>query len=92
MSFASLEAAIDALAANRGIAIEEKHWRRDEAAKSLHALGVLPKDLSELHRSLNETRKGVFYDGEDPDFDDISMDDVLADIEGAVAAAEAQVQ
>ncbi|MGH2970343.1 MAG: hypothetical protein ACRDK0_14970 [Solirubrobacteraceae bacterium] len=36
--FASLEAAIDALAAVRGIAIDEKHWKRAEAARSLHAV------------------------------------------------------
>lgn len=35
-AFASLEAAIDALAATRGIEIDEKHWKRAAAAKSLH--------------------------------------------------------
>lgn len=89
-SFASLEAAIDALAETRGIAIDRKHWKRAEAAKSLHAQGALPQDLSELHRTLNEARKGVFYEGEEPDFGDISIDDVLADVEDAVAAAEAE--
>ena len=54
--FASLEAAIDALAAARGIAIDEKHWKRAEAATRLHATGVLSKDLADLHRSLNEAR------------------------------------
>jgi hypothetical protein len=57
-AFASLEAAIDALAEARGIEIDEKHWKRAEAAKSLHAQGVLPKDLSQLHKRLNEARKG----------------------------------
>lgn len=88
-SFASLEAALDALAAARGIAIDEKHWKRTEAARGLHATGVLPKDLSVLHRSLNEARKAVFYDGEDPDLGDVSIEDVLSDVEDAVVAAEA---
>ena len=88
--FASLEAAIDALAAARGIAIDEKHWKRTEAARSLHATGVLPKDLSDLHRSLNEARKAVFYDGEDPDLGEVSIEDVLSDVEDAVVAAEAE--
>ncbi|MBK5219212.1 MAG: hypothetical protein JJE35_05430 [Thermoleophilia bacterium] len=55
-SFASLEAAIDALAEEQGIAIDEKHWRRSEAATQLNEKGVLPKDLSGLHRLLEEER------------------------------------
>ncbi len=88
--FASLEAAIDAIAAARGIAIDEKHWKRTEAARRLHAAGVLPKNLSDLHRSLNEARKAVFYDGEDPDLGEASLEEVLSDVEDAVVAAEAE--
>jgi len=32
----------------------------------------------------------VFYDGEDPDLGEISVEDVLSDIEDAVLAAEAE--
>jgi hypothetical protein len=85
-----LEAAIDALAAARGIAIDERHWKRTEAARRPHATGVLPKDLSDLHRSLNEARKAVFSDGEDPELGEGSIEDVLSDVEDAVVAAEAE--
>lgn len=88
-AFASLEAAIDALAETREIEIDEKHWKRTAAAKSLHADGVLSKDLSGLHQTLNEARKGVFYAGEEPDLGALSIEDVLADVEDAVTAAEA---
>ena len=91
-SFASLEAAIDALAEARGIAIDEKHWRRTEAATQLHKDGVLPKDLSDLHRLLNEERKAMFYEGEDPELGDLSIEDVLAEIETAVEIAEAEAK
>ncbi len=37
--FASLEAAIDALAAARGMASDEKHWKRTQAASSLSCDG-----------------------------------------------------
>jgi hypothetical protein len=87
-SFASLEAAIDALAEEHDIAIDEKHWRRSEAATELHGKGVLPKDLADLHRLLNEERKGMFYEGEDPDLGDLSMEDVLNEVETAVEIAE----
>lgn len=91
-SFASLEAAIDALAAQHGIAIDEKHWRRSEAATELSEKGVLAKDLSGLHRLLNEERKAMFYEGEDPELGDLSMEDVLGEIETAVEIAEAEAK
>lgn len=91
-SFASLEAAIDALAKKHGIEIEAKHWRRAEAARELHEKGVLPQDLSDLHRLLNEERKGMFYEGEDPELGDLSMADVLSEIETAVEVAEAEAK
>jgi uncharacterized protein YutE (UPF0331/DUF86 family) len=87
-AFAALEAAIDALAEPQGIAIDEKHWKRTEAAKELHERGVLPKDLSELHRELNHLRKGVFYEGDDLDADEIAIEDTLVEIDRAVAIAE----
>lgn len=87
-AFASLEAAIDALAEPHGIAIDEKHWKRTAAAGELHERGVLPKDLSELHQDLNHLRKGVFYEGDDLDADEIEIEDTLADIGEAVAIAE----
>jgi uncharacterized protein YutE (UPF0331/DUF86 family) len=87
-AFAALEAAIDALAEPQGIVIDEKHWKRTAAAKELHQRGVVPKDLSELHQELNHLRKGVFYEGEDLDADEIEIENTLADIEQAVAVAE----
>jgi hypothetical protein len=79
-----------ALAEKHGIEIEAKHWRRAEAATTLHEKGVLPKDLSDLHGLLNEERKGMFYEGEDPDLGDRSMEDVLTEVETAVEVAEAE--
>ncbi|CAN5460572.1 hypothetical protein BH20ACT18_BH20ACT18_06670 [soil metagenome] len=64
--------------------------KRTEAARSLHTIGVLPKDLSGLHQSLNEARKAVFYDGEEPDLGETSIEDVLSQIEDAVVVAEAE--
>lgn len=87
-SFASLEAAIDALAEQNGIATDQKHWKRTEAAEKLHADGVVPHDLSELHSLLNEERKSVFYEGEEPDLGDWSMKDVLIAVEELVEVAE----
>lgn len=89
-SFASLEAAIDALAAKHGIAIEEQHWRRRDAARALKAMGILPNDLSSLHQRLNDERKAMFYEGEEPELGELSIDDVLSDVETAIEIAEAE--
>lgn len=91
-SFASLEAAIDALAEKHGIPIEEKHWKRSEAAATLHQKNVVPEDLSTLHELLNEERKGMFYEGEDPDLGELTIEDVLTDIETMVEVAEAEAK
>lgn len=91
-SFASLEAAIDALAAKHGISIEEQHWRRRDAAHELRVKGVLPRDLSALHQLLNEERKAMFYEGEDPELGELSIEDVLSEVEAAVKIAEADTE
>jgi DNA-binding transcriptional LysR family regulator len=90
--FASLEAAIDALAAGEGIAIEEKHWKRSEAAAELHRREVLPSDLSGLHKELNVLRKAIFYDGEELESEGFSVEDALVEIETAVEIAEAKAR
>jgi len=87
-AFAALEAAIDALAEPRGIEIDEKHWKRTEAATRLHEDGVLPEDLAGLHRELNQLRKAVFYEGDELTADDISIEDAIAQVETAVDIAE----
>lgn len=91
-SFASLEAAIDALAAKHGIRIDEQHWRRRDAAHELMLKGVLPRDLSDLHQLLNEERKAMFYEGEDPELGEVSIEDVLSEVETAVTIAEAEAK
>lgn len=51
---------------------------------------MLPKDLSELHQLLNEERKAMFYEGEDPDLGELSIQDVLVEVETAVRMAESE--
>jgi hypothetical protein len=87
-SFASLEAAIDAVAEAHGIATSNSHWRRSQAATELTGKGVLPKDLAPLHQLLNEERKAVFYEGEDPDLGELSIEEVLEDLLIVVEIAE----
>jgi len=86
-AFASLEAAIDALAAEEGLMIDQQHWKRTDAAKELHARGVLSADFSGLHRELNFLRKAIFYDGEELETDGFSVENAVADIETVVEIA-----
>lgn len=64
--------------------------RAGHAARELRSKGVLPTDLSELHQLLNEERKAMFYEGEDPDLGELSIEDVVHDVETAVRMAEAE--
>ncbi len=86
-AFASLEAAIDALAAEERIPIDQQHWRRTDAAKELHQKGILPSDLSVLHKELNFLRKAIFYDGEELEADGFSVEDAVAEVEAVVEIA-----
>jgi hypothetical protein len=67
-----------------------KGHRRRDAAKELHAKGVVTRDISELHQLLNEERKAMFYETEDPDLGELSIEDVIREVETAVRMAEAE--
>lgn len=52
-------------------------------------MSASPRDLSDLHQLLNEERKAMFYEGEEPELGDLSIEDVLGEVETAVKIAEA---
>ena len=62
-----------------------------DAASELHANGVLDEDFGPLLRTLNQERKDVWYEGEDPDFGEESLDDVAERVRGLIEAAEADM-
>jgi len=86
--FASLEAAVAALAEQNGVKIEPKHWRKAEVAEDLFKSGAVGTDLAPLLRTLNGARKEAIYEGEEPDLDGQSLEDVATDVEAAVQLAE----
>jgi len=86
--FVSLEAAIVALADARGLDTKNAHWRKAEVATELHATGVLPIDYADTLKLLNEARKAVFYEGEDPDLGGQSLEDIASIVESAVEQAQ----
>jgi len=86
--FVSLEAAIVAVADAHGLDTGRSHWRKAEVAAELHATGVLPTDYADTLKLLNEARKAVFYEGEDPDLGGQSLKDIASTVESAVEQAE----
>jgi hypothetical protein len=58
-----------------------------QIAGALHEQGAFDQDLSSLHRLLNEERKGIAYDGEDPDLGGLSVEEILDVIELAIDTA-----
>ena len=56
--------------------------------RAAHATGVLPTDYADTLKLLNEARKAVFYEGEDPDLGGQSLEDIASSVESAVQQAE----
>jgi HEPN domain-containing protein len=86
--FVSLEAAIAAVAARHGLEVEPKHWQKLDVAEQLQAEGRLGGDVAATLRTLNEARKQALYEGEEPDLDGKSLDELAAAVESAVEQAE----
>lgn len=82
------EAAIDALAERNGIETNPTHWRREQIVAELNQRGIGSSDDGSLIRLLNAERKGYAYDGDDPDFDDDSVESIVLRVEALVVAAE----
>lgn len=86
--FLSLEAAIVSVADGHGLDTKQQHWKKAEVAKELSAKGLLPHDFSDLLRLLNEARKVATYEGDPPDLEGRSLEDIAADVGTAVELAE----
>ena len=59
---------------------------------SCFRLGLVPEDLSEALRSLNQVRKDATYEGEDPNLDAEDLEVLSEQIEAIVVAAEERAQ
>ncbi len=90
--YLAAEAAIVALSELNGIATERQHWRKAQAATELQTRGVLATDLSPVLELLNQARKDVAYEGEDPDFGSWSPEELLSAVEGVVSRAEEEAR
>lgn len=86
--FLSLEAAIVSVADGHGLDTKQQHWKKAEVAKELSEKGLLPHDFSDLLRLLNEARKVATYEGDPPDLEGRSLEDIAADVGTAVELAE----
>ncbi len=87
--FVALEAAIAAIADQRGVSTPPKHWRKVKIAEALFNEGHISFDFGPVLRTLNDARKEAIYEGEEPDLGGQSLEDVAADVETAVGIAEA---
>lgn len=87
--FYAAEAAVVALADHHGIDTKQQHSLKAEAATELHQQGLVSEDFGPLLRSLNQARKHIWYEGDDPDLDE-SLEEILGHVETLVEAAEQQ--
>jgi hypothetical protein len=72
----------------QGLDTEKAHWKKAEVATELHATGALHIDYTDTLKLLNEARKAVFYEGEDPDLGGQSLEDIASTVKSAVEQAE----
>jgi hypothetical protein len=86
--FVSLEAAIAAITDRHGVPTPPMHWKKAEIAEQLFKDGLIAVDFGPVLRTLNDARKEAIYEGEEPDLDGQSLEDVATDVETAVKMAE----
>ncbi len=87
--FYAAEAAVVALSDAHGIDTKLHHGLKADAATELHRRGVLDEDFGPLLRQLNQARKDIWYEGDDPQLDR-GLEEISGDVERLVVAAEAQ--
>ncbi len=85
--FYAAEAAVVALADVHGIETRKRHSLKAGAATELHTRGFLSDDFGPLLRQINQARKDIWYEGDEPSLDR-TLEDILADIERLVVEAE----
>jgi uncharacterized protein (UPF0332 family) len=82
------EAAVVALADEHEIDTKKHHGLKADAAGELHKKGVLAYDFGAVLRILNQARKDIWYEGEEPELNG-DLEDLVARVEELVEAAEA---
>jgi len=85
--FYSAEAAVVALAERNSIDTRRQHQLKADAASEMHRTGALGRDYGPLLRTLNQARKDIWYEGDDPELGG-DLDDLVNDVAELVAAAE----
>jgi uncharacterized protein (UPF0332 family) len=86
--FYAAEAAVVALADRHAIDTNRRHGLKADAASELFEQGVLGEDHGPLLRTLNQARKDIWYEGDEPELGD-GLESVVAEVEALVQEAEA---
>jgi uncharacterized protein (UPF0332 family) len=85
--FYAAEAAVVALADEHRIDTKKHHGLKADAASEMYQRGVLARDFGVLLRKLNQARKDIWYEGEDPELDG-SLEGLAAEVDELVETAE----
>ena len=76
------EAAVVAIAEQNAIDTKRHHGLKADAAAELYKKGVLGEDYGPVLRILNQARKDIWYEGEEPELNG-ELEDLVAKVEAA---------
>jgi len=86
--FYAAEAAAVALAEAHGIDTQKHHGLKADAVTELHEKHVIDVDYGPTLKRLNQARKDIWYEGDEPDLGE-PLGNVLDEVERLVREAEA---
>ena len=80
-AFYAYENCVVALAELHGRRWTPNHYQKAQLARSLHADGLISRDIGDELEKLNVLRKGVAYDFPDPELEELDIEDLADELE-----------
>ena len=91
-AFYAYENCVVALAELHGRRWTRNHYGKAQLARSLHADGLISRDIGDELEKLNVLRKGVAYDLPDPELDELDIEDLAYELEAFIDEIAGEIE
>ena len=91
-AFYAYENCVVALAELHGRRWTRNHYEKAQLARSLHADGLISRDIGDELEKLNVLRKGVAYDLPDPELDELDIEDLAYELEAFIDEIAGEIE